>query len=312
MQGRLSFRKKVFFGQILAFIIFLILLVPLSKLSVQEVAFAGLEEMGQDLISELKVQKDVAGMVQYLQNQELFVFFRVSVIDDQCQLVYDTHVARRMQDKFQPCYPSAHSEVVEAMRKGKGFAIDWSEIFQRRFVYVAERFDFQGKPFVLRMAFPFKQLEVMMHHFQMGLIATGVLFLVFFNGVLYGLFAYLTRPIRAIVSAIRPYQEGVVETVPTIELPKNSDPELKRLGETINSLAAKVRAEIRTVIEEKEEKEAILESLVEGVIAFDPAGLIRYINAAATRLLGLSYKAVLGHPSRPPKGMPILSCCARP
>ena len=294
MLSKWSFRQKVFVAQVLVFGLFLVLLFPLSRLSVEEVARKGLEEMGNDLIAEIQEKKDLNAIINYLQHQELFVFFRVSVIDDQYHLLYDTHLARELKDRYEMGYPSAHPEVVQALKKGKGYTVDWSEVFQRRFVYVAERFDFHGQTLILRMAFPFEQLEVMMHHFQMGLIATGVLFLLFFNGVLYGLFAYLTRPIRAIVSAIKPYQEGKVETVPAIILPKNSDKELRHLGDTINSLAAKVQAQILAATQEKEEKEAILESLVEGVVAFDNEGLIRYINATASRMLGISEQSVLG------------------
>lgn len=296
MLNKMSFRQKVFLAQILIFIVFLIVLFPLSRLSVQEVAKTGLEEMGEELIEELKAQTSVEGMVAYLKQQELFVYFRVSIIDSQYHLIYDTHLARELQGEFSSGYLSPHPEVIQAFDKGKGYVIAWSEIFQRRFVYVAERFDFQGKTYVLRMAFPFEQLEVMMHHFQMGLIATGVLFLLFFNGVLYGLFAYLTRPIRAIVSTIKPYQEGKAASVPQIVLPRNSDKEIRHLSDTINSLAAKVRMQILSATQEKEEKEAILGSLVEGVIAFDDKGLIRYINEAAQRLLSLSSEPILGQP----------------
>ncbi|MBS0615299.1 MAG: PAS domain-containing protein [Verrucomicrobia bacterium] len=294
MRNRIGFRQKVFFAQILIFAAFLVLIFPLSRFSVQEVAKTGLEEMGMELITELKDQKSIDGMIDYLKKQELFVYFRVSIIDDQYRLVYDTHLARELQGEFATGYPSPHPEVVEAFKKGKGYAIDWSEIFQRRFVYVAEKFDFEGKSYVLRMAFPFEQLEVMMHHFQMGLVATGVLFLLFFNGVLYGLFAYLTRPIRAIVGAIKPYQEGKIESVPQIILPKNSDKELQHLSDTINSLAAKVRAQILAATQEKEEKVAILESLVEGVIALDNEGHVKYINKTAKDMLKLSPAPALG------------------
>ena len=75
--------------------------------------------------------------------------------------------------------------------------------------------------------------------------------------------------------------------MPTIKLNVPSNDEFGKLAETLNLLSSRVRDQINTLTEERNEKEAILESLGEGVIAVDPQINITYANQPATKLVGL-------------------------
>lgn len=67
-------------------------------------------------------------------------------------------------------------------------------------------------------------------------------------------------------------------------------------------VCARVRNHIRTaryrerVVEEAEQRRAILHNMSEGVIVFDAQGMVLSVNPAAHRLLGTEHDAVIGHP----------------
>ncbi|MFQ5729512.1 MAG: PAS domain-containing protein, partial [Waddliaceae bacterium] len=107
---------------------------------------------------------------------------------------------------------------------------------------------------------------------------------------------YLTRPIQQIITAVKPYQEGITTSIPTIKLkPANRSDEFGQLANTLNSLSVRIRKHINTLTLERNEKEAVLESLVEGVIAVDNEMKITFANTMATKFLGLKKETVLEH-----------------
>jgi len=305
MFKNLSFRQRLFFSQITIFLLFLFLLFPFGQSVVSQMMRHALEETAYDLIYQLSEQKDEAGMIQYLKSQEQYIFYRISVLNDQCQLIYDTHFFRELQGRYDKANcASEHPEIVEALDTGTGYAVSWSPTFNKKFAYVAVRFDLGGKTYVVRSAFPFTQLQVLNRNFQIGLFTIDLFFLILFSISTWFMFSRLSQPIHDIISAIKAYQEGKVDTIPEIQLKRPSDDDFNRLAGTLNSLSEKVRSQIRSVVEERNEKEAILESLVEGVIAVDAAGMIRYVNFIGSKMIGISKRHLIGKPFPDGKDQP--------
>ncbi len=294
MFSHLKFSQKIFVSLFFVFLLSLLLLVPFGRQVVNEIVQNSLETTANDLIEELEKQGSEEGMIAYLKTQEMFVFFRVSLIDSQYQLIYDSRLFQHLAETYKPLYPSAHSEVIEAMKTGKGYSLGWSELFHRKFAYIAVRFIFEGKTYILRASFPYTQIEILMRNFQLGIFAVDATLLIFFCVTLWLIFARLSRPIQEIIEAIHPYQKGVQEMIPEIRLRHHDDDDFNRLAETLNSLSKKVREQITSLQEEQNEKEAILESLLEGVVAVDKKGIVRYVNFMATKMLSTPKRHLLG------------------
>jgi two-component system phosphate regulon sensor histidine kinase PhoR len=70
--------------------------------------------------------------------------------------------------------------------------------------------------------------------------------------------------------------------------------EFGAVAEAMNRMAAELDDKLRTLTRERNEREAVLESMVEGVIAVDPEGRVIAINSAAARLLDVGAHAVVG------------------
>lgn len=297
MFKHLSFRQKIFFSQITIFFLFLFLLFPFGKSVVNQMMRHTLEETAYELIYHLSEQKDEAGMIQYLKSQEQYVFYRISVMSNQCELIYDTHFFAQLQSYYdKKSCASDHPEVVEALDKGTGYSVAWSPTFNKKFAYVAVRFELNGKTYVVRSAFPFTQLQLLNRNFQIGLFTIDLFFLILFGISMWFMFSRLSQPIHDIISAIKSYQEGKVDVIPEIHLKRPGDEDFNLLAGTLNSLSEKIRSQIRSVVEERNEKEAILESLIEGVIAVDTSKTIRYVNLSGGKMIGIPKGQLIGKP----------------
>ncbi len=97
-----------------------------------------------------------------------------------------------------------------------------------------------------------------------------------------------------IITAIKPYQEGTIHTLPEIKI-SSTRPfnDFDKLAFTLNSLSQKIQSHIDLLTCERNEKEAVLESLAEGVIAVDKHMMVTYINNMALKLLGWQRKDLI-------------------
>jgi len=155
------------------------------------------------------------------------------------------------------------------------------------------------------------QIDIFIEQFRLGLYTINILFMVTFLIGVGWVFYRLSRPIRQISDAIRPYAEGQVDTLPKIELRQKISNDFDTLARTLNSLSDKVRQQIRNIVDERNEKESILDSLMEGVVAIDGEGIIRYANPIFAKMTGISRRELFGHAMshlKPPKKEPYTRC----
>ena len=284
----LSFRQKVFFAALLTFAGFLILLAPFSEYLIKRMVKQTLSKSSKNVIESLSPCRDTPCMIDYLQKQERFLFFRVTLIDPDFQVIYDVHPEHEGIETLPQLIPSEHPEIEKAFKTGEVFFIGYSELFKEKLVYIAEPFVSQGRSYVLRISIPFSQVEVLIRQFRFGLYTINIAFMIAFFIAVGWIFYRLSRPIRQISDMIRPYAQGQIDTLPKIDLKQTISGDFDTLAHTLNSLSEKVRQQIRIVVDERNEKESILNSLMEGVVAIDGEGIIRFANQTFAKMIGLS------------------------
>lgn len=294
----MSFRKKIILSQLLLFVLFMSALFPLVEKTVGRLVRDSLEESTSDLIDLVDDARTEEEMIEQLRSQEYFVFFRVSLLNDQNVMIYDSHLGRIFKEELPPFKISEHPEVEQALKEEVGYTIGQSTIFGGKFAYVAKKFNFQGRTYVLRTAFPFNQIQDITKNFEIGFLIFSFATLLFFMALTWLIFNRFSRPIRNIIEAIRPYHIGQSQDIPAIALDRSAseNDDFNRLAKTLNSLSEKVRSQIKSITEERNEKEAILESLGEGVVAVDQHLNVTYINYIGSKMLGLPKKTLLDKP----------------
>jgi two-component system phosphate regulon sensor histidine kinase PhoR len=281
-----SFRQKIFVGYLTIFLVFIILMFPFVTRWVHKIVLQTMEARATEIIANIKDAPNNDALVRRLKDQKSLTFFRSSIITNEHKILYDSHTKRLLGPKFSQEYVVDHPEVLQAFQEGVGYHEDYSQILNQKFAYFAKAFDFHGKTYVLRTAFPYQYVREIIHDFEIGFLGLATLILLLFSFMTWFVIHYLTQPIQRIINAVKPYQEGSQHILPAIEMvsaDKNDD--FNKLARTLNSLSLKIQNHIDTITKERNEKEAILESLVEGVIAVDDDMQITFTNHMAMKLL---------------------------
>lgn len=293
----MNLRRKILTGFVGAFLLFVLAMYPLASQIVHRLITKAIVDRASELIQKMDGATDDEALVQKLKDQKYLIFFRVALITDDRRLLYDSYLKRLIGPGFNDKPALNHPEVEQAFRDGIGFHEGYSKLLNQRFVYMAKAFDFNGKTYVLRTAFPYKFVADLTYDAKIGVLGLSIFAMLLFGLMMWVVTNRVTRPIQEIITVIKPYQEGHLKMLPEIKL-KGVDPvdEMGQLATTLNSLSNKVQAHINALTHERNERASILESLIEGVIAIDEHGLITYANEMASKLLGLSANPILGQP----------------
>jgi two-component system phosphate regulon sensor histidine kinase PhoR len=290
----LSFRKKILISYFGVFLIFIALMFPFATNTVQRIVVNAMQDRATELIQNIQTAKDNDDLINKIKQQRFLIFFRVSIITNERKVLYDSHVTRVLGPKFNQEYIAYHPEVEQAFKQGYGYSEDYSQLLGgQKFVYLAQTFDFHCKPYAIRTAFPYRYVKELSEDFQIGFFALSTVVLLLFTLMTWFIINHLSKPIQQIITDISPYQEGEVPNLPEIRLTVSPTDDFGKLANTLNSLSAKIKHHIDTITQERNEKEAILESLIEGVVAIDPAMVITYSNNMAQKFLGLGKQELI-------------------
>jgi two-component system phosphate regulon sensor histidine kinase PhoR len=182
-------------------------------------------------------------------------------------------------------------EFKEALAGGVGQAVRRSATLGEDMMYVAVPLESGGKVgVVVRTAKPLTAVNEALSRLYRSIFAgAGVVAL---GAALLGWFVS-----RRIASPMREMREGAERFAAgdfNRKLLVPTTVEFATVAEAMNRMAAELDDKLRTLTRERNEREAVLESMVEGVLAVDPDGRVIAINTAAARLLDVAARDVVG------------------
>jgi len=159
-----------------------------------------------------------------------------------------------------------------------------SPTLEQPLLYVAVPVMQQGKIVaVARTALPVDVIHQTLTsvYLKVGLGSLGIILLV--AGLSLILSRRLTRPLEEFRRGAERFARGDL----SLKLPRPDLAELVPLGEAMNRMAAELDERIGTILHQRQEQEAVLASMVEGVIAVDSRSRIISLNRVAADLLGV-------------------------
>ncbi len=115
--------------------------------------------------------------------------------------------------------------------------------------------------------------------FLTGLLAMGVCILVVRR---------ITAPLLGMGQAARQFAEGDFNH----RIPRQQAIEFDELAEALNSMSGQLSKTLSTLSEQRNEQQAVLSSMDEGVLAIDRRERIIHMNRIAGKILGVDHKAV--------------------
>ena len=175
-------------------------------------------------------------------------------------------------------------EIVQASFGEVGLTTRYSNTLQTTMMYVAvpvrENDEIVA---VVRAAVPVSAVEDTLASFYQDIMIGGVVIVVLAALVSVAVLRRLTGPLRELRDGASRFADGDLGA----RLPVPDTEEIADLSESMNSMAAQLDERISIIVEQRNEREAILSSMSEGVLALDTDEKIVSLNRVAADLLGL-------------------------
>lgn len=182
-------------------------------------------------------------------------------------------------------------EFIEALEQGIGKSLRFSSTLGKKLMYVALPIN-NGRDnvVIIRTSLPVTAIDE-----QLSLIYTrivwGFLFVVVIVAVISLIISRkLSKPIEQMTTIAAQFASGELN----LRVPVQESGELADLGRAMNEMAEQLSDRIATITRQRNESEAILASMIEGVLAVDSTGDVVRANKAAVSLLDIDDENVQG------------------
>jgi len=175
-------------------------------------------------------------------------------------------------------------EVQEALAGHTGRSVRFSNTLKKNMMYVAVPVSREGRVVgVVRTALPLTDMEQVFQGVQKQIVGGAVLIL--FPAAAFSLLVSrrISRPLEQVRRGAERFAEGDFSH----KLPHLGSTEIGALADTMNDMSVQLEDRLQNVIEERNQREAVLSSMVEGVLAVDTAGHIISLNTAAARFFNV-------------------------
>ncbi len=181
-------------------------------------------------------------------------------------------------------------EVAAALAQGTGISRRYSTTMQRDIIYVAQALGLQGgpSPAVVRAAIPLARVEEELARVRARLIGIGSLIALLALGVTLMISQRHSRSVRELQQAAARLAQG--DLAHRVEA--TGAEELAGLADTVNRMAEQIEARMQAVVRQRNQLEAVLSSMLEGVIALDREERVISLNPAAARWFNIPQEKI--------------------
>jgi len=206
---------------------------------------------------------------------------RLTVIDPAGKVLFDSE-----EDPAKMGDHSKRPEFVEAFKSGEGHSMRYSATLNKNMLYVAV--PLRGKDGqalgAIRMALAVDKVDSEMKGLYLRLalgglaiaIAAGLISLLISKGI--------SKPMEEMRRSAGRIADGDFDH----RIPAPETEELFELSASLNRMAEQLKSRLREITQERNEREAILASMAEGVVAIDSDAKVISVNKAAVSLFKLS------------------------
>jgi two-component system phosphate regulon sensor histidine kinase PhoR len=211
---------------------------------------------------------------------------RFTVILPDGTVVGDSHEDPARMDNH-----AGRPEIKEALAARAGQSVRPSPTLRREMMYVAVPV-MEGNRVVgvMRTSLPVASLRETLGAIRARLLAAVGVVAVLAALLTLWLSRHLTRPLQELRRGAERYSEGALQH----RIAVSGAREFADVANAMNSMARRLQERVRTVVRQRSELEAVLSSMVEGVLALDEQQRVVTMNRAAAELLGFRQEDARG------------------
>jgi two-component system phosphate regulon sensor histidine kinase PhoR len=173
-------------------------------------------------------------------------------------------------------------EVAAALERSRGVLTRYSPTLGKEMMYVALPLKRDSRTLgILRTAIPVDNIDKTLDAMQKRIAFAGLI-IAAIAALLSLLISHrIRRPIDAIKKGAESFSRGEFD----VHLPSSGLAEISGLSETMKRMAGELKEQIRTITEQRNELEAVLSSMAEGVFGVDQEERLIGMNPSAARIL---------------------------
>ena len=202
---------------------------------------------------------------------------RITVILPDGKVVGDTYEDPATMDPH-----DRRPEVLKAKEKGVGTSKRHSDTLDEMLTYVAVAVKSGDTPLgYVRIAMLMTAIEERLSSIFYQIAIGGVVVALLGAALSWAVARRIARPLEALRHGADLFAQGELSQ----RLPVPSADEIAGLAEALNKMAEQLDERIRTIVDQRNEQQAVLSSMVESVLAVDTNKHILSINSAAAKLL---------------------------
>jgi two-component system phosphate regulon sensor histidine kinase PhoR len=204
---------------------------------------------------------------------------RLTVIDTTGEVLGDSDGNPALMDNHR-----IREEFSEALAGQTGHAVRFSRTLRRDLVYVALPLERDGHIIgAVRAAVPARDVSMVVVSIQRQIGLAGLIIALLAAGVSLVVSRRIARPLVELKEGAEQFARGEFSR----KLPVTDFEEIGALADAMNNMAIELDDRIKTILEQRNEQEAVLTSMVEGVLAVDSEERLMEFNEAAAGLLNL-------------------------
>ncbi|HLW80112.1 MAG TPA: ATP-binding protein, partial [Terriglobia bacterium] len=178
---------------------------------------------------------------------------------------------------------AGRAEIRQAYDGQAGSSIRHSATLDRDLCYLALPAAYGGKPgYVLRLALPLEDLNAATRAVRLRILEASLLAALAALVIAY----FFSRAFTGRIDRLRRYAESFGDARAAAGPPPAGEDELGSLGRSLERTGAQLRGLVDRLSLESARREAILSSMVEGVLAVDGDLRVTFCNASFARLIG--------------------------
>lgn len=186
---------------------------------------------------------------------------------------------------------SDRPEIINALRQGSGRSLRFSQTLGRNMMYVAIPVGGKDRTLaVVRAAIPATAIDRALHDIYVKIFYSGLAVAAFAAVLSWLISRRISRPIVSMTRVAERFAHGELDR----RVPVPASVELAALARALNTMATELQERILTITGQRNELEAVLSSMVEGVLAVDGEGHIVSINKAAAGFLDVESERIRG------------------
>jgi two-component system phosphate regulon sensor histidine kinase PhoR len=215
---------------------------------------------------------------------------RITVILPDGIVIGDSRESPRFMDNH-----ANRPEVARALKGEIGRAVRYSKTLDQRMMYVARPLiKDETVEAVIRTAVSVASLDKAIKTIRGKIVLVGLLVAILAAGIGFYVSRLISRPIEQIRKSAERFAAGDL----THRLASPANLEMASLTDALNRMAAQLDDRMKTVVQQRNELEAVLSSMQEGVVAVDAHERIISMNQAAGRMFDCDPPRIQGRDIR--------------